>query len=1211
MKKKLVVILVLVVAFTVFGAATAFASPPYPGKLTVTQPSGQTISVTLHGDEWFHWYEAADGSIIVQGSDHYWRYAKYADGKLSGLSARYGLDSKPTGSLNKESFSTALKKTAPVTAKAAARSRAATQRSSDFTTVKKPENIIVILISFTDIGIKQSDAYWSSKIFGDYSSYTTKTDAHSSVNDYYKEVSGNKFCFTKAAESSDTANDSVIRVSLNFAHPSYPSGDDQRSQNQFMTDSYKVATAALQAADPYIDFAAYDADQNGILGAEELHIVMVLAGYEEAYGATSQAVWAHSSGLDTQLNLDGVRVGSDYTQQGEIQGDHPATMGVLAHELGHSLGLPDLYDYGYDSEGIGVYSLMASGSWEYNNADGCSPGSSPTHLDAWCKSILGFTTPTVSTAGNYTLKAIGTGAYNTLRVNTTNSNQYFLLENRQNSYGYDKSLSYYFTTGGIAIYHIDDSVVANWFQSGDTINDDETHKGVDMEEANEGILGYSQLDNPVGGSLYHKYNHLFRTGDPTKCNSVFSSTTDPSSLLYSGAGSSVIISVKSPGSNSMKVMVGLVVTSLTPSLASPQESYQSIRWNCVAIGDSGIKYKFDVYRGEDRVAGTSSYSAKNYFDWIPAEAGDYTVKVSLMSNTVLVPVTKTASYTAVDTTPPVITASAGGVTLTNWKCTKSNVTVTAADLGSGTVASLQFSKDKGAAAACPANGLFTGEGLYVITATDKSGNSSTFTFVIDRTAPVISAVNGSEPVANGQTVPGNVTVTVTDKNISTKVAAKNGAAIAWPADGIFSGRGVYTVTARDRAGNTTTFQFGILRNADKLTVKSAGQYVLDNGLVSGIVTVKLQDNTWTVTVNGKSPSTLVWKDDTGTFSKDGIYAVTAAASSGGESVTRYFTIDQSAPIFTAKNSAGAAIASGSLNKTSITVSVADTTSVKFAVKKNGVAVSLPSGGKFTSEGSYAITATDQLGHTSAFTFSIDLTAPVIAATSATGAKVSNNGYSRANVTVLVRDVALNTKSAKKNGAACSWPSGGVFTSQGVYTITAADKFGRVSSLSFTIDKTLPAVSGKLTNGNAISNGGYYLRPVVVTVSDTYLSSRAVTKNGTAFAWPAGSKFTASGSYKVTASDKAGNVSTLVFVIDLVKPVISVKNLSGKTISSYGTAYSGAIVTVAESNLYSKTAKVGTKTITWPTTNKFTTKGTYTITAVDKAGNTTVFKFYIK
>ncbi len=61
--------------------------------------------------------------------------------------------------------------------------------------------------------------------------------------------------------------------------------------------------------------------------------------------------------------LGGIQIGDSdfwvgkYTIQPENGG-----VGVFAHEYGHDLGLPDLYDY-YGENGTGFWTLMSSGSW--------------------------------------------------------------------------------------------------------------------------------------------------------------------------------------------------------------------------------------------------------------------------------------------------------------------------------------------------------------------------------------------------------------------------------------------------------------------------------------------------------------------------------------------------------------------------------------------------------------------------------------------------------------------------------------------------------------------------------------------------------------------------------------------------------------------------------------------------------------------------------
>ena len=64
-------------------------------------------------------------------------------------------------------------------------------------------------------------------------------------------------------------------------------------------------------------------------------------------------------------------------------------VGVFAHEFGHDLGLPDLYDTSYAGESsVEFWSLMSGGSW--GSRPGDPIGTNPTHMDAWSKVALGW-----------------------------------------------------------------------------------------------------------------------------------------------------------------------------------------------------------------------------------------------------------------------------------------------------------------------------------------------------------------------------------------------------------------------------------------------------------------------------------------------------------------------------------------------------------------------------------------------------------------------------------------------------------------------------------------------------------------------------------------------------------------------------------------------------------------------------------------------------
>ncbi len=234
----------------------------------------------------------------------------------------------------------------------------------------------------------------------------------------------------------------------------------------------------------------------------------------------------------------------------------------------------------------------------------------------------------------------------------------------------------------------------------------------------------------------------------------------------------------------------------------------------------------------------------------------------------------------------------------------------------------------------------------------------------------------------------------------------------------------------------------------------------------------------------------------------------------------------------------------------------------------------------------------------------------LTAKTAGGAALVNNGITREAVTVSITGTAVS-KSAKRNGTAIAWPSNGTFSADGLYALTARDAAGNTASLAFTIDKAKPAIAAKTTDGKAVASGSYQKLSVKVTVSDANLSSKWVKKNGTVISWPSTSTFSANGAYVVTAKDKAGNISSLAFIIDKTPPKITVKSTSGAVVPNNGTATGKAVVTVTDAALLRKTAAKDAKAFAWPAGSAFTIKGKYTITATDKAGNTTTYVFTVR
>ncbi|MER7001264.1 immune inhibitor A domain-containing protein [Streptomyces sp. NPDC000410] len=178
----------------------------------------------------------------------------------------------------------------------------------------------------------------------------------------------------------------------------------------------------------YDQWDRYDFDTDGNFNEADGyidHFQIVHAGEDESAGGGAEgtnALWAHrwyAYGTDagktgpannkaggTQIGTTGIWVG-DYTMQPENGG-----LGVFAHEYGHDLGLPDLYDTsGGGDNSTGFWSLMSSGSWLGTGEE--SIGDLPGDMTAWDKLQLGWLNYTKAKAATASTHKLGVAEYNT------------------------------------------------------------------------------------------------------------------------------------------------------------------------------------------------------------------------------------------------------------------------------------------------------------------------------------------------------------------------------------------------------------------------------------------------------------------------------------------------------------------------------------------------------------------------------------------------------------------------------------------------------------------------------------------------------------------------------------------------------------------------------------------------------------------------------
>ena len=330
----------------------------------LTQPDGGSFLAVAWGDGRNHGIETLQGYTVVRDRDGIWRYAtgRGASGRLLVGASRPDRHQPPSGV---EPGQRPEDPPAP------------SSTQPDQPGVEDPPDSpapaplsesgagqvpwLVILGEYGDRPHQTGAAYWSDRFFG----------PGDSVRSYYRDGSFAQLDLVPAAEGDagdgGAVDDGVVGwVDLGATHPDTGEAIDHRNVD--------ITRAAITAAEPRVDFASFDTDGNGSVDPGELHITVVVAGYERSYSPTpcGQTIWAHRWRVhDSSFEADGKRIGyDDYTQFGELhcsqsapsQG-HPATVGIMVHEIGHSLGWPDLYDVDEGDEGAGDWSVMATGSW--------------------------------------------------------------------------------------------------------------------------------------------------------------------------------------------------------------------------------------------------------------------------------------------------------------------------------------------------------------------------------------------------------------------------------------------------------------------------------------------------------------------------------------------------------------------------------------------------------------------------------------------------------------------------------------------------------------------------------------------------------------------------------------------------------------------------------------------------------------------------------
>jgi immune inhibitor A len=357
--------------------------PPTPETLQLVQPDGAELEGQLTPMETGGLMQTPEGYTIVKNDAGWWTYAQLGDGvtnpagKVISSSLIVGKDS-PKG----------LEKKVGQTGSIWLDDQGNDKRDAIFDAVKdvsSPNNslftandvepkiykYVVIMVQYQDVKFEdyQTPEWFQQRISG------LGTSPTGSVTDLYFENSYGQFMPELDVYGPITSD-------YNMAQFDYQIGgwSVSRAINNEIGEKVK----------DLVDWDQYDNDRV-VYGRTSQYrsvdmVVLLHAGPgKEATGIDGQ-IWSHASTANFrtgQYGDDGLELRIRATNTIPAIGFN---IGVVSHEMGHSIGERDYYATSYNSMGSGDWDIMAGGSWMGD----VPAGSNPTHFNPFSKVNQGW-----------------------------------------------------------------------------------------------------------------------------------------------------------------------------------------------------------------------------------------------------------------------------------------------------------------------------------------------------------------------------------------------------------------------------------------------------------------------------------------------------------------------------------------------------------------------------------------------------------------------------------------------------------------------------------------------------------------------------------------------------------------------------------------------------------------------------------------------------
>lgn len=423
--KKLYLMLSMLFAF----GAAANAVPAKKLQKVITLTNGTQVSVELRGDEYLSWWEGTDGTAYRATADENVfeafdleaqkpaaaaRRARTEQGRVARLArvknSLKGADDKMRG------------------------------LGGDHITYKGVKKGLVVLVDFKNKKFADGHdlEYYKNVING--KDFSDEEEGYvGSVRDYFLAQSNGQF-------ELDFDVVGPVTMSKNYG---YYGNDGAYQKDEKVYEMIKEACDGIQDK---VNLKDYDWDGDG----EADQVFFLYAGLGQASGGSAGTVWPHESELRYwPCGVLSYSTGKINTYacanelQPETQGSSryiSAGIGTICHEFSHCLGFADMYDTtGGGGYGMSVFDVMDQGSYNGNGFVPCNYTAFERIYAGWVEAIELIDPATVKD-----MKSVSDYGRPFIMYNYKNTNEYFLMENRQNT-GWDKGL---YGSNGLLIVHV-------------------------------------------------------------------------------------------------------------------------------------------------------------------------------------------------------------------------------------------------------------------------------------------------------------------------------------------------------------------------------------------------------------------------------------------------------------------------------------------------------------------------------------------------------------------------------------------------------------------------------------------------------------------------------------------------------------------------------------------------------------------------------------